>query len=173
MADVNSTGIPVIDISRAKWFSNNTVGTHGELETIHGTLKIRFRGYAHKPLMVCTGTEEAMISLQIVKREWLPGQPGNGHTANSVAFDADIPQVIVGNVKGLRKRPHMNIRAWGHIRRTVEVTIPATPGQVAQVKEWESLEERRAQEHTIAPTYRADGNVIYLQLAANRDAVMV
>lgn len=130
MADEKGTNsLPVVDIAPARWFYDD-IGIHGELDTPGGTIKLGFTGCRRPTYLVCTGKQETMIAFGLVRSEWLPGMPGNGHTANSVVFDGDRPQVVVGNIKGLRKRPRINVSAWGYIERTVEVRIPITPEHV-------------------------------------------
>lgn len=133
-----------------------------EVKTPNGCFSVEISG-KHQ---YCRGTQDDLIACGLVKLEWLPGQPGNGYTSNTVVFDATGPRVVVGKVRGTRSQAHIHIRAWGYIQRTVEVRILMTEEQVKQVAAWEEQQEQgRAEpgdEPATACEYRTEGNVVYL-----------
>ena len=137
-----------------------------EITTPTGCFGVEIRGR----YQYCRGTQDDLIACGLVKQEWLPGFPGNGFTSNTVVFDATGPRVVVGKLRGVKSLPHIHIRAWGHIQRTVEVRVLMTTDQINQVVSFEKQQKQDRIEPTEEPPsicqYRTDGNVIYLQRRA-------
>ena len=107
-----------------------------------------------REFMYCRGTPEVITGFGLCKPEWLPGEPGNGATSQTVVFEDDGPRLIRGKGGKRSKAPRINIRAWGSGRRTVEVRLPMTPKQAKRFNElkdqlWHD-EEIRRENSTIA-----------------------
>ncbi|MFA7268729.1 MAG: hypothetical protein WC073_05245 [Sterolibacterium sp.] len=165
MAELDTTyKLPTVSLDQTHLHYDRRGSLKYELTTPDGIIAVLIYGEQ----LCCSGTQEALIAYGLVKPEWLPGHPGNGYTANSVVFDASGPRIVVGRRTGARNQPYMHIRAWGHIRHTVNVRLPMTPEQIEQVKAWRAREEQqheeqKRQERDCSTRYRTIGNVIYLQ----------
>jgi hypothetical protein len=141
-----------------------------KISTEHGEINIE-AGRCNS--LWCRGTPEAIIGFGMIEPDWLPGSPGRCATSQTVYFTEAGPVLPTGRHRtGKRpKAPRIIVRAWGYVQRTVEVQIPISGMQreaVAALKEAaEAAEERKSevmpmQPIPTRPTYRVDGNVIYL-----------
>lgn len=133
------------------------------IPTEHGPIDVEFgRGNS----LFCRGTPEAIVAFGLIEPEWLPGIPGNNATAQAVYIDDSGALLLFGkNRRGKRPTsPRIIVRAWGFVRRTVDVQIPLSQEQAAQ---YAALQDEVAPNCETAvrparPAYHADGNVIYL-----------
>lgn len=100
-------------------------------ETPLGNIEVEASSH-WREFMYCRGTPEVITGFGLCKPEWLPGEPGNGATCQTVVFEDDGPRLLRGKGGKRSKAPSITIRAWGAGRRTVEVRLQMTPEQAKQ-----------------------------------------
>jgi hypothetical protein len=137
-----------------------------KIKTPHGPLSVEAGRCGS---IFCRGTPESIIGFGLIEADWLPGLPGNNATTQTVYFENDGPHLAYGkNRRGKRPTaPHITIRAWGAIKRTVDVQCPISEEQRETVAAmWSALEAQDHHQHAGGPpqrpAYRSEGNVIYL-----------
>lgn len=124
--------------------------------------EVAARAWTMGTIMI-SGSPETIIDLGLAQEEWLPGYPGNNHTAQTVVFIGDRVELLHGwHRKGKRppKESRIIIKKWGHEVPTVRVEAVASAEQSARVKE---LLMRPAPDSRKFTGYVCDGNVIRLR----------
>ena len=112
------------DPFRSTWRFNLTT-PHGSIEVEVGRCGSLF----------CRGTPEAIVAYGLARPEWMPGLYGNNLTQQAVVFESDGPRLIHGKPRGKRSTaPRIIIRAWGAIRRTIDVQVPISKRQQEQIE---------------------------------------
>lgn len=162
-----------IEIPRDAHLSLQSGAAEFTIETPHGSLSIEAGRCGS---VFIRGVPEAVIGFGVIEPHWLPGLPGNNVTTQSVYFENDGPLLIFGkNRRGKRPTgPHITIRAWGFIQRTVDVRITISEEQQEAVTSlWAALDatpDCGDYDPPRRPTYRTEGNVIYFPTPAERRA---
>lgn len=129
--------IPTIDIPE-----DARVGRCGDLlfrlRTTEGTIDAR----AFPSHMYCRGTADALEAAGIIRKEWLPGAPGNNRTKQTVIFGVGGPTLPVGRARRT-EAPEIWISVAG---KKFEVMVPTTAEQKARLdavsREWHRELER-------------------------------
>jgi hypothetical protein len=82
-----------------------------------GPSKICFHWRRDKEIWQLDGSTSAMLTLGLLRPEWMPGLPGNNITSQIVVFNENGPSLIHGNLRGARKG-----KSWLQIYRNSRIT---------------------------------------------------
>lgn len=141
------------------------------IETPHGSVSVEA---GRCDSIFVRGTPEAINGFGLIEPDWLPGLPGRGATTQMVCFeDGQVILPVGKNRRGKRTKipTRIIIRAWGYCRRTVDVQIPISEKQQRKVDALWAVHEKKNDRHNDdntpqRPTYRTEGNLIYLLRSA-------
>lgn len=147
MADGNSTagraesvapfGLPMITIP-----PEHQINDYGsvlfQIETTAGPVSVRAFLWG----FYCGGSAKSLQAAGLVRKEWMPGEPGNNAIRQTVIFDSDGPRLMFGRWKGSKHNNYENrVTITRSSRDKYRVTVPATHEQGKYLK---AQDEQRA-----------------------------
>lgn len=113
--------------------------------------------------MECKGSAEALTAYGLLRQEWMPGNPGNNKTRQSVVFTESGPALAIGRFARNQysaSSPYLVVIRQGKL---LVIDLPMNPEQ----KEWyeaieQRVEQRRNQTFTAALPRQQSNNVIQI-----------
>lgn len=120
-----------------------------QIETADGSVSVE----AYLWSFYCRGSAKALQAAGIVRKEWLPGEPGNNAVKQTVTWGPDGPQLMLGRYWKI-KRHERRVNITRVSRDKYQVTVPTTPEQKIylngieeqQTKARREAEQREARE---------------------------